>query len=86
MDCPFQISAVTREALENVKGHFLTLESMETLFLTAGRFSQALKKTGMREEELSFRASQKESHSSSVLVQAMRVPGSEANIFPKGKH
>lgn len=66
--------------------HFLTLESMETLFLTAGRFSQALKKSGMSEEELSFRTGQKESHSSSALVQAMRVPVSEADIFPKGKH
>lgn len=59
---------------------------METLFLTAGTFSQVLQNEGMREEELSFRAGQEKSHSSSVLVRAMRVPGSEANIFRKRKH
>lgn len=50
LDCPFQIPAIARETLENVKGHFLTLGSMETLFSTIGRFSQALEKAGMRED------------------------------------
>lgn len=48
----------------------------EALFLTPGRFSQALEKVGMREEELSFSNGQRESHSSSTLAKAWRVPGS----------
>ena len=55
---------------------FSDIGKHETLFLTAGRFSQALEKAGMREEKLSFRDGQRESHSSSMLAKAMMVPGS----------